>query len=424
MNAGPKPVAGRLATLDAGLGRAAFACCLGLPPALLHARAVADILLSLTGALFLLHSWIGRDGARWQRTFPLAAGLWWAWLVLCSAIGTGGLGLALVAIRLPLLTMATAWALAPPHRLRAVWWMLATCLAWLMLQCWEQHLTGTNLFGQPRYVDGALTGPFAKPRAGPAMILMLFPVLVPATLWLLARPGRWAKAAGIAVPIFCVTTLVLVGQRMPTLLLVLGLVATTVLLPRLRMAVLAAGGCALLLLAAAPVLAPGAYGKLVGETSDQLSHFSQSPYGLIFVRAAVIAENHPVFGLGFDGFRRGCADPANMRGLDRLGVPTAGQNGGLEACNIHPHNYFLEAADNAGLPGLAAFALMACALLMRLGRQTDPLGAGVFVAALVAFWPLATTSAFTSLPNAGWIFLVAGMGLAIQANQPDPAGSG
>ncbi len=407
-------------------GDVAFACCVGLPFALLHARAVADILLVLADLSFLVACWAEGSRAWLKRPYALAAIGWWAWLVVCSAIGTGGLGFAIASIRLPLLALAVGWALRDPQRRRVAWWVLAAAFWWVVLECWHQQFAGTNLFGHGRYIDGALTGPFAKPRAGPALILIFFPVVLPAVWWLLGNPSRRSKAAGLGVAVVAVVTQVLIGQRMPTALLVLGLAVTALLLPRLRLAVLFAGILAGLLLLAAPVLSPNTYAKLVVQTEDQLRHFPQSAYGLIFVRAAVIADRYPVHGLGFDGFRRGCSDFWNMHGLDGIGIPTAHLNGGMDACNIHPHNYYLEQADNAGLPGVILFSLMAASLLWRLGTPLfvrkraprNPLLAGSFVAAVLAFWPAASTSAFTSLPNAGWIFLVAGFGIAATGGVP------
>jgi O-antigen ligase len=396
---------------EALLGRAAFACCLILPLALLHARAVADIAIVSLDLCFLARTWLAQDFAWASTPFSLAAFAWWLWLVACSAAGNGGLGFALVAIRLPLLAISLQWVLNDTRRQRALWWMLAAAAAWIALQTWEQSLTGTNLFGHGRYVDGALTGPFAKPRAGPAFILVFFPVVVPAVLWLLGRADIRSRAAAACVAGLSVATMVLIGQRMPTALLGLGLAATALLLPRLRPVVLLAAICGALLLAAAPVVSPATYGKLVVQTRQQLAHFPQTRYGQIFSRAAAIAEAHPLRGLGFDGFRRDCAPVL-------LADPAA------EACSIHPHNYYLEAADDAGLPGLLTFTALAATLLLRLAMglrpSREPVRTGCLVAGLVAFWPFASTSAFTSLPNAGWVFLVAGLGFAAAIDRGKP----
>ena len=357
----------------------------------------------------------------------VAALAWWIWLSLCSALGTGGLLLGLLAIRLPVLAMALGtWVLEggarqggafqAAARRHAVWVVLAAAFCWIGLQAWQQYLLGTNLFGQPRWPDGALTGPFAKPRAGPAFILLFFPALLPGLSRMAARPALRARVAAGALAVLAALTMVLIGQRMPTVLMLLGLVTSALLLPRLRVALLCAGAAGAALVAALPWVSPAAAAKLVQQTTGQMAHFGQSDYGLIFTRAVTVGELHPWLGLGFDGFRRGCHAFWAMHGISWLGIPTANLNGGLSACNIHPHNYYLEALDDAGLPGLALFSLMAGAALARLGGGVrgglPALRAGLLVGAVVALWPIASTSAFTSMPNGGWVFLLLGLGFA------------
>ena len=396
---------------DPLIERAAWGACLILPLALLHARAVAEILIATIDLLFVVRCWALRDATIMRRPFTRAACVWWVWLVACSLPHPGSLGQAVLALRLPVLAVAAGdWLLLRPERKRALWWATAASLAWIGLECWQQYLSGKNLFGQARWGDGALTGPFNKPRAGPAFILLFFPVIVPASMALFA--GRaWHKPAGAAVLAGAVLTMLLIGQRMPSVLMLLGLGMAAVLVPGLRRPVLGAALAGAVLIASLPVLSPTTYDKLVVQSSRQLHHFGDSDYGLIFSRAVMVARQHPWLGLGFDGFRRSCAPI-----LSREWSPTEQLTPRVRECNIHPHNYYLEAADNAGVPGLIAFCLMvglALAPLARgLWRRTDPVRVGLLTGALVAFWPVASTSAFTSMPNAGWVFLVLGAGFA------------
>jgi O-antigen ligase len=405
----------------------AVACVLILPLALLYARALAEILIAATDILFLVHLRTTRAPIAWHSPLLWIAASWWAWQVICSALGTGGFVLALVAFRLPLFAVALGdWVLAAPRRRRLLWWVIAAAVAWIMIESWQQYLLGTNIFGIPRFGDGALTGPFNRPRAGPALILTLFPVLVPAVAALLAsrRPG--VKVAAGLLAAGGAATVLLIGQRMPSALLLLGLVLTGAMLPRLRIAVGAAIILGAALVATTPLTAPATYQKLVLRTRDQLTHFVYSPYGEIWVRAAVIAEEHPWRGLGFDGFRRGCGDPRAVRGLPELGVTLAEAMIATDACNIHPHNYYLEAADNGGIPLMALFAALVIATWRKLARGLrqglDPLRAGLLVGFTLAFWPLASTSALTGMPNAGWIMLLTGFGCA-EARRDDQAAS-
>jgi O-antigen ligase len=384
---------------------AALLCVLILPAALLYARALAEILIGVTDALFLIHLWLKRDLLFWRRpfagrAFALAAVAWWLWQIVCSALGTGGVVLSLVLFRLPLFAVALgSWVLIGTRARRAVWMTVAVSVSWIILQCWQQYVFGRNIFGAGRWEDGALTGPFTRPRAGPELILTLFAVLVPSAAHLLAAPGRVRRAGGVVLVAVAAASVLLIGQRMPSALLLLGLVLSALLLPRLRLAVAAAVAAGSLVLAATPLLAPATYGKLVIQTRDQLGHFAHSAYGQIWMRATMMAAQHPWTGLGFDSFRRGCAG-AQARGAG-------------DACNIHPHNYYLEAADNGGVPLLLLFTTMVvCAgTALARGRLTAP-RAGLLVGFILAFWPLASTSAFTSMPNAGWIFLLLGLGLS------------
>ena len=381
--------------------RAAMLCVLVLPVALLYARALAEILIGVTDALFLLHLWRTQS---WRtplphRAFALTASAWWGWQIVCSIFGSGGLALSLVLLRLPLFALALgSWVLQGPRARRALWWVVAGAVAWIALECWQQYLSGHNVFGAPRWGDGALTGPFLRPRAGPELILTLFAVLLPAASSLLASPTRLARGAGVLAVAMAAATVLLIGQRMPSLLLALGLVLSGLLLPRLRLATFLAGLAGAAVLAASPFVALASYAKLIVQTREQIGAFASSAYGQIWLHALAIARQHPWMGQGFDAFRRACAGPAHV--VDG-------------ACNIHPHNYYLEAADNGGVPLLLLFTAMvatACAALAR-GKR-DALRTGLLVGFVLAVWPLASTSAFTSMPNAGWIFLLLGLGLS------------
>ncbi len=384
------------------LDRVAAGATLLLPLVLLHGRGLADAALSIVAVLFLVRSAMTRDWSWLRRTWVRVALLWWAWLVLCSLRWGAGPNAA-VTIRFLLLAAALEHVVLDDARIR-LW--LERLLRWsafyLAAQCLLQFATGRNLFGWPRGADGELTGPYQNARTGPPLARLLFPALLPlartklrALLWL---------AAGILV-------MVLIGQRMPLLLTFLGLFTTALFLPRLRAPVLGTALAAGLLLAALPAISPQAAHRIETKFAAQIENLPDSHYGQIAARAVAIIRAYPLMGAGFDGFRRLCDEPAYFQGW------RAGEGGGAAICVQHPHSYYLQATVEGGFPGLLLFAVMALSWLRAVGRglfaSPDRLRVGLFVAALIQLWPLASSTDWVSMPLAGWFFLQLGLALAL-----------
>ena len=115
-------------------------------------------------------------------------------------------------------------------------------------------------------------------------------------------------------------------------------------------------------------------------------------------------------GRGFDGFRTGCRLPRFFHGWN------GGDGGGAAICVQHPHNHYLQAVTDSGVPGLVLFCLLVLAWLRAVGRglwrDPDPLRVGLFVGVLIQEWPIASASSYTSMPLSGWFFVILGLGLA------------
>jgi O-antigen ligase len=399
--------------------RVAEAACLMLPIVMIAEwRSIADGLATLIAVVFLVDRALRRD-ATWLRSpWVVLAGALWGWMLLCSVLRGNAQAIvqSLVSIRLFLLTAALdQWVLEPESARSRLGRIVLFLAAWLILECWQQFFTGTNIFGDPVWNDGALTGPFFRPRAGATYLMLFFPALLPNLLRLIAVP-RWRRQViGLLVCVLGVATMVLIGQRMPTLLLLLGLCLTALMIPQFRLvaAVVIAAGATLISLL--PIVSPRTEAKLVVHFTQQMGHFWHSPYGLIFTRAADMIVLNPWLGLGFDGFRDHCADPLYKHPLSWLPIAPS-DIGSPAGCNIHPHNYYLLIATNAGLLGLLLFAGLAVHCLNRMGRATralvEPRRAALFVTACIIFWPLASTSSMFTFPTAGWLFLMIGWGLA------------
>jgi O-antigen ligase len=415
----PSPIDLALSRLD----RVALIATLLTVPMLLHAHAFAEATMGVASACFVARCAITRDW-QWLRSFWVRIGTaWWAWVVLSSlpfpqfGIGLGGAGSlvqAILMLRFLLFVAALEYAvLRAPGARRWLQGLIVASTIYIAIHSLFQSITGYNLYGQPRGGDGELTGPFGKPRAGPPEARILFPALVPPVARLLARPGWPSTVGAYALLLSGVGIMVLIGQRMPLLLTILGLAITALLLPKLRPVVLAACVAGAMLVAATVVVSPPTYYRLVLKFTGQMDEFPSSAYGEIYTRALEIGRQHPVFGRGYDGFRTGCPMPRYFR-------PTldgrVADGGGVKNCAAHPHNFYMEALDNGGVPGLVLFSALSLAWLWPLAtglfRKPDPLRVGLFASIFIQLWPIASTSAFTSMPMGGWFFLVLGWALA------------
>lgn len=408
----------------------ALAAAMLVPLGLLHAFVLAEACIALTDILFLAEMVRGRNTTWLRQPWLIAALIWWAWLLICSTphIGLSNPGWklsflqSLVIIRLIVFTAALqTWLLTTAATRRAAWLLLSLSALWIGAESWQQYLTGRNIFGDYRWPDGALTGPFWKPRAGALYGHLVILALLPAVTAIFAKPGKIRRAAGILLTIVAVTTSVLIGQRMGTIFTVLGLITAALLIPKLRPVAAIAILIAALVVLATPIISPHTHAKLVGETTKNLTHYSQSPYGELETRATVMALASPWHGWGYNGFRAFCPEPQFGAGLPALHIPPTQLS--LGACNLHPHNFYLQALTDAGFPGLILFTTLniiwLASLFGGLWRNPDPLRAGLFIGVLTFAWPLASTDAFPTLYEPGWLFFILGLGLAFTYIRPN-----
>jgi O-antigen ligase len=395
-----------------------------LPVFLVHLRVGAEIGFDVVAVLFLIRSALDRRWLWVRRDWVVAGLLWWAWTAACTvyaalaepAGGWGHVVQAFLVIRFLVFAAALEqWVLRDPRVRR---WLLASFGAvalYVAGQSLLQFATGRNLFGNPRWVEGELTGPFNGPKAAPTFIRVLFPAMLPAVSGVGASAEFWRQAAAGGILVAGMAVVVLIGQRMPVLLAGLGLLATGLLMPKARGLVMVAVVAAGALIGASAVVSPPTFYRLVTKFTRQIEDFPDSPYGQITARALAMAGQHPWAGLGFNGFQANCEDPRYQHGW-RWPEDPGDTGGGAEMCVTHPHSFYLQALTDAGVPGLIGFSVLVVLWLRRLSvglwRAPDPLRVGLFVAALIQLWPISTTSPLVSLPMGGWFFLVLGFGLA------------
>jgi len=409
--------------LQENLRPIALAAAMLVPLGLLHAWVLAEIAIAVTDVLFLIETARTKNLAWIKKPWIIAALIWWLWLLICStpafffptAGWLMGFGEAAAVLRLILFTAALeSWLLTTQHAKNLAWALLALSALWIGVECWQEYLTGSNLFGDHRWGDGSLTGPFYKPRAGQLYAHLLFIAVLPPAMSIMSKPGLARRAAGLALIALGVVTSVLIGQRMGTMFTAISLATAAVFIPGLRKPALAIAALAVLVLLLTPLISPATHAKLVGETAKNLHHFALSPYGELYTRATVMGLQSPIHGWGYNGFRALCPFPLFDKGLPTLGI--APSSVALYACNLHPHNFYLQAFADAGYPGLILFSLMmltwAVTLARGLWRDPSPLRVGLFACLVTFAWPLASTDEFPTLYMSGWLFFALGLALA------------
>lgn len=396
-----------------------------VPLGLLHAFVLAEACVAVTGLAFLAHCAKTHDWKWLKRGWVRIALVWWVWLVICSIpiplLGLGSAGWkmgfvqAVVAVRLIIFTAALQdWVLTTAKSRQVAVGMLVLSASWIGLEAWQQYLTGHNIFGDPRWSDGSLTGPFFKPRAGQLYAHILYPAILPTVAVLLASSRRAAYVGGLLLAMLGLVTSVLIGQRMGVCLTGMGAAVAAFFLPRLRVPVIVGVIAAAVFLLAAPILSPPTYHKLVGETHTNMSHFWLSPYGQLYIRATQMGLQSPVHGWGYNGFREHCPEPRFAAGIPALSLPATSVD--LGACNLHPQNYYTQAFVDGGVPGFVFFTLLCLCwfkdMIAGLWRGRDPLRIALFIAALTFLWPLASTDEFPAFYMVGWFFFLLGLGYA------------
>lgn len=390
-----------------------------MPVLLLYALAPAEIVMTVVAVLFVTHGFLTRHWNWLRQPWICAAGLLWGQIILSSIVT--GHGHAIVQATcfgryFLFIAALQAWIL-PGARVRAVLARVYGGVAiWLVAGCWQQYIWGRNIWGYGRWADGALLGPLWAPRVGSGLFMTALPGLFPTAIRLSQRDGARGRIMATAMLLGLVLTMVLVAQRMPLFLMLGGMGIVGLLVPRLRSGLVAvlllgAGGVAL-----SPVLAPQAYHKLVVNFIAHMHAFADSPYGMLFIRAGVMIGRHPWFGLGFDGFRHACPDPAYFHGLPWLGV-AEGPHGGATGCNLHPHNYYLLMGTMGGIPAMGLFIALAVCLLVSIWTgivpTRDPQRLMVAIVTTLVFWPVASNSSLLTQPAAGWLSMITGWALAV-----------
>ena len=373
-----------------------------VPPMLASANGVADALCASIAVLFLVRSILTRDfgwlGQRWLQLFLVL----WAYLCVRSLVSVQPLhsfAYALVWIRFLIFAVAVSRCMRDPLFRDRFAWVLVASFLFLSIDGVLQYLSGWDIVGRHREVDGRITGPFSRPHVGITVAWLFLPPL----LWL-AQRGRWLIAGLFGSAALLVITVS--GERMALLTLVIDLVALVLLMPTWRRGILIATLAAGVLMAGVFVARPPLLERQVYSIGRSVSGVRGSTYGLVWERAAQIAAAFPVFGLGVDNYRVVCQEPSFGP------VIAPDQN---SRCTTHPHNFWLEWLLSGGVLALVVYIAAVAFLFVDLGRNLrfrNAVFAGLFATLIMRLWPISTNTSFFHSWSAIPLFLYVGWALS------------
>ncbi|WP_188579575.1 O-antigen ligase family protein [Tistrella bauzanensis] len=396
-----------------------------MPVLLVVGRAPADIALSLVVLLFLVAMAIARDAAPFRTPWMKVALVFWVWLLASAPFALADIGSAFGVsasfIRFPLFAAALSYWLIDDvtwrqRLLLCLGVVLGASAVWAVIEWIDIALLIND--GRPVI---RLTGPFEDNKVGIFILKLMFPVLgflawralLPADR-LADGPAR-ASTRGTGLVLgyaaLLLVAILLSGERMALLMalagmLIMGLLVRARLLRRLTLALLAA---AVVLGGLTAVLAPRLYDRQIASTVETVSAIGDSIHGRYWQSGLDVGALAPWTGVGGKNFRLLCPE------IKAAEIAAFEDPQEIQFCATHPHNIYIEAYTEHGIPGLILFCMMIIALILALrGAGRDDRVTGAAIGVLLTLWPLATHGSFYNNWNGAVFWLATGLMLALR----------
>lgn len=389
-----------------------------LPVLFIIGRAPADIAISLIALLFLVRSWSGLGWLWLKRPWVSAALVFWAYLLLISAFAIDpedSFGRALPFIRFILFAAALQhWLLVDRQNIRYLLGTLATALGFVLVDCLYQYFNnnGEDLFG--KVAEGAfrLSGPFNNDVVGTFTAKISLPLLGWWFTWSAAK-GHLSWLIGGLLAGCIGLVIMLTGERMALGTYGIGVFLLVICIKEARLPLLLIGAIALAGLGTAIIANPTLHQRFVGHTVNDVDDFWAGRYGIIFVKAFEVWQDHPVTGVGLKNFRLTC----ETDNFDHKGPVDSW-------CFTHPHNPYMELLAETGFLGFFLYLSVIGLVLKELSkgwRRERPdfaLAVGSSAALIMFLWPLLISKSIFSNWNAMLLWLIIGLALAIASPRP------
>ncbi|HEU5046744.1 MAG TPA: O-antigen ligase family protein [Rickettsiales bacterium] len=371
------------------------------PILFLTGTASADIGMSLIAICFLLHSWLEKDWAWTKALWVRTLGLLWIYMNIRGLFAeqpSEALHRSLPFVRYFVFAAALAyWTLREKWVHETFLKVLASVVLLSSLDALLQWVHGTDLIGMPYKIDNnhiRLTAPFRMQIVGIMLAWLSLPVCM---LFIKNNEGRLKLDWKLLIILPVLVAIVLSGERMALLLTAAGWLMAVFMLPVRKIYPLAAVIAGIAALGALAYMSPVTFNRQIVSTVETLQNWQQSPYGILLTSDLRVAQVNPVFGIGTNHFRLECPKYFS----------------GPLACNLHPHNIYLEWFIEQGFIGFILFLTFIYALLRACVKnwqvvQQNPVCIGFLVAVLLRLWPLASSTGFFSRWGAPPFWLVIG----------------
>ena len=142
-----------------------------------------------------------------------------------------------------------------------------------------------------------------------------------------------------------------------------------------------------------------------------LQDFSNSPYGEIYNTAYQIWLDNKFTGIGLNNFEEVC--------LNENKYSNSHKNFG---CTSHPHNYYIQALVESGLPGLFLLSILIFSFFYKFRKfKTNHYNLFGIIILLVLFWPIMSTGSFIKNWNMIFLCYVVGINLSFYSNKKNKA---
>lgn len=380
-----------------------------LPLSMMVAPAGVEVPCAVVGLLFLYRSFREKDWAWTRTTWVRLLGIFWVYMMVRGLFAEhpdDALSRAASFVRYPVFVAALAfWVLRDATTQRRLLYVLTGATLFYIADALFQHYMGFDLFGYDKVPYGSgellrLTGPFGETRVGIITTWLVFPAL----LYVASLPQKRYKWFGASLFLAAYLLAVFVsGERMALLLGLMGVVLALLFVKVARIPVLAAGVIAVLTIGCLLQVYPNLRDRQIGQSSSEITHYSDSAYGQLVISALNITKQNPLFGVGNKHFRSACPD-AKYGPTDKDAL--------WLRCSLHPHNIYAELLAETGLIGFGLFMAVVVIWFCRFLAHyrltlADPVLAGITIGVIIKLWPLAATSSFvigwSAVPM--WLFI-------------------